>query len=119
MTRSNPLAGVAISAFLLAGLVSSCGGSTTTVVESTPPAQTVTQVTTTAAPAPAPAPAKKAAATAPAAPEPKGPPDVVGLRLPEAKVQLQAAGYTVRAMNTDTTFGILVPSHYTVCTQSP
>jgi hypothetical protein len=45
-------------------------------------------------------------------------PDVVGLRLPQARSTLSAAGYTTRAENTDTTFGIVVPSHYTVCEQS-
>lgn len=50
--------------------------------------------------------------------EPEEVPDVVGLRLPEAKSALKAAGYTARAENTDTLFGIVVPSHYTVCEQS-
>jgi len=40
------------------------------------------------------------------------------MRLPEAKVTLSAAGYQTRAENTDTTFGIVVPSHYTICEQS-
>jgi hypothetical protein len=118
MTRSNPLPAVAVGALLLAGLITSCGGSTTTVVQSTPPPQTVTQVTT-AAPATPPAATTAAAPAQAAAPASKSPPNVVGLRLPEAKVQLQAAGYTVKAENTDTTFGIIVPSHYTICTQSP
>lgn len=50
--------------------------------------------------------------------EAKSVPDVVGLRLPQARSTLSAAGYTTRAENTDTTFGIVVPSHYTVCEQS-
>lgn len=52
------------------------------------------------------------------APEPEEVPDVVGMRLPEAESTLSAAGYTTEAENTDTSFGILVPSHYTVCEQS-
>lgn len=52
------------------------------------------------------------------APEPEVVPDVVGMRLPEAESTLSAAGYTTEPENTDTTFGILVPSHYTVCEQS-
>jgi hypothetical protein len=51
-------------------------------------------------------------------PEPEEVPDVVGMRLPQARSTLSAAGYTTRAENTDTTFGIVVPSHYTVCEQS-
>jgi PASTA domain-containing protein len=94
-----------------------CGGSTTTVVESTPPPPTVTQVTTAPAAAvptaraPKPAPVEEAAS--------QEAPDVVGLSLPEAKQQLSAAGYEADVSNTDTTFGILVPRNYTVCTQDP
>jgi len=70
--------------------------------------------------------AKKAAATKKAASEsapepasePEEVPDVVGMRLPEAESTLSAAGYTTEPENTDTTFGIVVPSHYTVCEQS-
>lgn len=51
-------------------------------------------------------------------PEPEAVPDVVGLRLPQARATLSASGFTIRAENTDTTFGIVVPSHYTVCEQS-
>lgn len=40
------------------------------------------------------------------------------MRLPEAESTLSAAGYTTDPENTDTTFGIVVPSHYTVCEQS-
>jgi hypothetical protein len=46
------------------------------------------------------------------------PPDVIGMRLPEAESVLRSAGFTTQAENTDTTFGIVVPSHYTICTQS-
>lgn len=45
-------------------------------------------------------------------------PDVVGMRLPEAESVLRAAGYRTQAENTDTAFGIVVRSHYTICTQS-
>ncbi len=67
--------------------------------------------------------AKKKAASGSApepepAPEPEEVPDVVGMRLPEAESTLSAAGYTTDPENTDTTFGIVVPSHYTVCEQS-
>ena len=70
--------------------------------------------------------AKKAASKTEAAPEsaaepepePEEVPDVVGMRLPEAESTLSAAGYTTEPENTDTTFGIVVPSHYTVCEQS-
>jgi len=51
-------------------------------------------------------------------PEPEDVPDVVGMRLPEAESTLSAVGYTTEPENTDTTFGIVVPSHYTVCEQS-
>jgi hypothetical protein len=118
VTRSTSLVLlVGVAALVLAGGLAACGGSTTTVVQSTPPAQTVTQVTTAAAPTQPPA--TTAAPPAKPAPAPQSPPNVVGERLPEAKVKLQEAGYTVKATNTDTTFGILVPSHYTICKQSP
>jgi hypothetical protein len=42
---------------------------------------------------------------------------VVGLALPQAKQKLQAAGCGASVSNTDTTFGIIVESNYTVCTQ--
>ena len=51
-------------------------------------------------------------------PEPEEVPDVIGMRLPQARSTLSAAGYMTRAENTDTTFGIVIPSHYTVCEQS-
>jgi len=44
-----------------------------------------------------------------------GPPNVVGLKLPVATERLRAAGWIPRPFNTDTIFGIVVPSHYTVC----
>src|SRR4051812_716884 len=46
------------------------------------------------------------------------PPNVIGMRLPEGESTLSAAGFNTQAENTDTTFGILVRSHYTICTQS-
>lgn len=46
------------------------------------------------------------------------PPNVIGMRLPEAESTLRAAGFQTQAENTDTTFGIVVRSHYTICTQS-
>lgn len=46
------------------------------------------------------------------------PPNVIGMRLPEAESSLRAAGFKPQAENTDTTFGIVVRSHYTICTQS-
>ena len=53
-----------------------------------------------------------------AAPETAEVPNVVGMRLPQAEVTLSAAGYATEAENTDTTFGIVIPSHYTICEQS-
>jgi hypothetical protein len=47
------------------------------------------------------------------------PPNVVGLPLPEAKHRLRQAGYRTAANNTDTTFGIIVPENYTICSQGP
>jgi hypothetical protein len=46
------------------------------------------------------------------------PPSVIGMRLPEAESTLRAAGFRTQAENTDTAFGIVVRSHYTICTQS-
>ena len=45
------------------------------------------------------------------------PPNVIGMRLPEAESTLRAAGFKTQAENTDTTFGIVVRSHYIICTQ--
>ena len=44
-----------------------------------------------------------------------GPPNVVGLNLVVAEARLRSAGWIPRPFNTDTLFGIVVPSHYTVC----
>jgi uncharacterized lipoprotein len=63
---------------------------------------------------------EKAASESAPEPEPESEeaPDVIGMRLPAAESTLLAAGYTTEPENTDTTFGIVVPSHYTVCEQS-
>lgn len=45
-------------------------------------------------------------------------PDVIGMRLPEAESTLRSAGFRTQAENTDTAFGIVIRSHYTICTQS-
>lgn len=50
-------------------------------------------------------------------PEPSSPPDVVGLTLPAAQSMLRSAGYKTDATNTDTMFGIMDPSNYTICKQ--
>ena len=54
-----------------------------------------------------------------AAPQPQlekaGPPNVVGLNLVVAESRLRADGWVPKPFNTDTLFGIVVPSHYTVC----
>jgi hypothetical protein len=54
-----------------------------------------------------------------ASPQPQlrkaGPPNVVGLNLVVAEERLRAAAWIPRPFNTDTLFGIVVPSHYTVC----
>jgi hypothetical protein len=84
--------------------LTACGSSGTTTVIKEAPAETVE-----AAPAPT---AEHASAT------PKAePPNVLGLPLPAAKQMLQQAGYKTLAKNTDTTFGIIVPSNYTICNQ--
>jgi hypothetical protein len=54
-----------------------------------------------------------------ASPQPQlekaGPPNVVGLNLVVAEERLRDDGWAPRPFNTDTLFGIVVPSHYTVC----
>lgn len=47
--------------------------------------------------------------------ERSGPPNVVGLNLVVAESRLRADGWIPKPFNTDTLFGIVVPSHYTVC----
>jgi hypothetical protein len=46
------------------------------------------------------------------------PPNVIGMRLPEAISTLRAAGFRTQAENTDTIAGIVIKSHYTICTES-
>lgn len=93
---------------LVVGLTA-CGGSseTTTVIR-----EVRTPATHVGTPQP------KPASHPTAAPSQEAPPNVVGLPLPAAKQLLSQAGYKTVAKNTDTTFGIIVPSHYTICTQS-
>lgn len=43
-----------------------------------------------------------------------GAPDVRGLPLPEAKTQLEEAGYSA-AVTDDATFGVIIESHFVVC----
>jgi hypothetical protein len=109
---------VTLMALPIAAFVVACGGSeTTTVIEqqSETPPLTVTETTPAAPPAPAPAAQPPAAKSASQACE--NPPDVVGLTLPAAKKELSEAGCRADVSNTDTTFGIIVESNYTVCTQ--
>ncbi len=42
---------------------------------------------------------------------------MVGLPLDVAERLLRASGYRAEPTNTDTTFGIVLPENYTVCTQ--
>ncbi|HET8814186.1 MAG TPA: PASTA domain-containing protein [Solirubrobacterales bacterium] len=96
----------AVSAMLIG-----CGTSeTTTVIREAP--TTIERTTTVEAPAQQPRnrPAKP--------PQQASPPNVVGLPLDVAEELLEEADYRVAAKNTDTAFGIVVPSNYTVCTQS-
>lgn len=44
-------------------------------------------------------------------------PDVRGLVLPDAEAKLERAGYSA-SVSDDAMFGVLVPSHYTVCSES-
>lgn len=44
-------------------------------------------------------------------------PDVRGLSLPEARHQLKAAGYSA-SVTDDAMFGVIIPSHFTVCDES-
>lgn len=47
------------------------------------------------------------------------PPNVVGMKLPAAEGLLRADGWKPRPFNTDTLFGIIIKSHYTVCKEYP
>jgi len=101
----------------LAVTVAGCGGgSTTTVIKESAPATVEKTTTVTAQPKSAPAPSSNSEP----APEPEPevsakPPNVVGLPLPAAEEVLEEAGFRAAARNTDTSFGIIVPSHYTIC----
>jgi hypothetical protein len=111
-----------LGALAVCGLLSiaGCGGSgTTTVIKEAAPT-TVEKTTTVQAPTPQPKPASTPPTPAPppaSAPQPKSPPNVVGLPLPAAQQALRAAGFRAAVKNTDTALGILVPSHYTICTE--
>lgn len=85
-----------VAVFVLAA----CGGSDTTIE----------RTTTVEAPQPEREP------ISPATPSGE-PPNVEGLPLPAAKQELERAGYRTAAKNTDTTFGIIDPSNYTICEQ--
>jgi sRNA-binding protein len=61
---------------------------------------------------------KHVSKTAPVAGEPEEAPNTVGERLPQAREELERAGFEVKAENTDTSFGIIIESHYTICEQS-
>jgi len=102
--------GAALVAVGLIALATGCGssGETTTVVkERTVQAPPPTQESVTSEPPSRPKPK----------PKPKAPPNVVDLPLDVAEELLEEAGYRVAATNTDTTFGIVVPENFTVCTQ--
>jgi len=107
---------VVVLALVAAAIAAGCGGSETTTVIKEAPTTTVEKTTTVEVPAAKP---KPVADPEPAAdPESKMPvPDVVGLPLDLAEAALKNAGYKAAATNTDTTFGIIVPETYTVCTQ--
>lgn len=111
--------GAALCAVLIAG----CGdGETTTVIQQgdgNATTQTVTQQVKTVTEKQKVNGGGNEPAPEPETPEqPSGsPPDVVGLTLPAAQKILKSAGFKADVSNTDTTFGILVPSNYTVCKQ--
>jgi hypothetical protein len=107
----------------LAACGSEDGGDTTVIQEadSAPETQTVTETVETGGAQPGGD--GQSGGDAPPSeteqPEPQGdPPDVVGLTLPAAKKALKAAGFTPDVSNTDTAFGIIVESNYTICKQS-
>jgi hypothetical protein len=110
------LFGVALAVGALG--VAGCGdtGGTTTVIKETP-ARTVERTTTVEVPARDTSSSPTPTPTPPPSPTPSEPPNVVGLPLPEAQRMLKEAGYRTVAKNTDTTFGIIVPDNYTICTQ--
>lgn len=105
---------------LTLSVAAGCGGSgdTTTVIKEAP-TETVERTTTVEAPAPEKAQTSSSGGQeVDVEPEPQSePPDVVGLPLPAARQMLKGAGYRAAAKNTDTAFGIIVESNYTICTQ--
>lgn len=102
---------LAAAAVVCATFFAACGGGETTTVIREAPAETIERTTTVEEPAPQPEPK-------PARREPSGdPPNVLGLPLPAARRQLKQSGYKTAAKNTDTTFGIIDPSNYTICNQ--
>jgi hypothetical protein len=104
-------AGAAIALAVVVVVGAGCGGSggTTTVIQER--TTTVQEAAQQAQPA-------QAAARKPAAQKPtKDPVNTVGLPLDLAEELLRQDGYRVAAKNTDTTFGIIDPSNYTICTQ--
>jgi hypothetical protein len=108
------------SAIVVALLIAGCGGSggTTTVIREVQPT-TVEKTTTVQAPASKPKHVSRSApATQPPESEPQAPPNVVGLPLPAGEHLLKEAGYKAAVSNTDTSFGIVIPSHFTICEQS-
>lgn len=46
----------------------------------------------------------------------RGAPNVKGLALPDAKAQLQQAGFSA-SVKSDATFGVIIESHFTVCNE--
>jgi hypothetical protein len=106
----------AIGAIGIAGCGSS-GGTTTVIREAQP--TTIEKTTTVQAPAPKPKHVSHPASQPPESePEPQSPPNVVGLPLPAGEHLLKEAGYKAAVSNTDTSFGIVIPSHFTICEQS-
>jgi hypothetical protein len=105
-----------IGALVIAGCGSS-GGTTTVIREKQP--TTIEKTTTVQAPAPKPKHVSHASSPASESePEPQSPPNVVGLPLPAGEHLLKEAGYKAAVSNTDTSFGIVIPSHFTICEQS-
>lgn len=117
--------GAASASLLVAGVLvaAGCGSGDTTTIIKEAPAETVERTTTVEVPADPPEPVAKKASKPKPAPEPEPelsePPNTVGLPLDIAEEELEAAGYRPAPENTDTAFGIVVPSNYTVCTQDP
>lgn len=108
------------SAVVVALVIAGCGssGGTTTVIREVQPT-TIEKTTTVRAPAPKPKHVSHPApATTPPESEPESPPNVVGLPLPAGEHLLKEAGYKAAVSNTDTSFGIVIPSHFTICEQS-